>query len=932
MPANPSQCKWPNKDGLRIGHLNICSAINKTNEIASTLNNYGTPFHVFGFSEARITDKITDSEISIPGYTVERRHPSHIKETGLIVYISDSITFKRLGHLEQYSVESIWLEISIKKSAPIIVGFIYRNPDVRVSWADNFSSMIDAVVLESKEYILLGDFNIDLLKPNKAWIDRTQLNNLEQLINTPTRVRANSKTLIDHIYVTNRKHIIEVCVPVYGCSDHYPVCLTWCKKGTKIPKPGHKTISYRSFAKFNETDFLSDLLNSSLSNVYNYSDPEEAMSFWYETFIKLYDKHAPIHTKRVKHYRKPEWLDKELQREIILRDELKKRGTEQEFKDQRNAVTALKRRKMKEFFSSLLSDKNNAKQVWTAINQLTNKTKTSSTIKDISPDMLNTHFITTADRVITNDRLSENSLLELTIFCESKHINTNLAIPPLTTAEVYNALKCLKQTNARGLDGLDGKILKLAAPVITETLTYVYNLCIDKSCFPTLLKQSKITPLYKSGDTTDPSNYRPISILSVLSKPLEKHINKHILAHLNRYDLLHASQSGFRAHHSCHTALTTMVEQWLNNINENKFCGALFVDFAKAFDVISHDLLLRKLALYGISLQAIQLLGSFLGERQQRVCINEEQSSPQTVKFGVPQGSVLGPLLFSIYINDLPLHITNPCELFADDTTIHSCDKNIEPLAPSLQKSADQLKNWSEINHMALNPHKTKSMLITTRQKRQNLNSEFPKLHVCNQTIDEVQDHKVLGITIDNNLSWSQHILAVSKNIAKKTYQLCRIKHFLNSHARKLFYTAHIQSSIDYSSTLWDSASGNAMKPLISIQKRAIKATLLKSKISHVDYKQLGVLPLAERLKFNKGVFIHKIMTANVPKPLVDLFSRNNARCTSKLNIPLPRIDLYKTSLRYSGSILWNTLPCDIRQRHANTDVFKEHLKKYLQS
>lgn len=930
MSANTSQCKWPTKDGIRIGHLNICHAINKTNEIASILHNFGTPFHIFGFTESRLSDNISDLEIAVPGYTAVCRHPKYIKETGLIVYISDTIKFKRLHHLEQDNVESVWLEIGIKKSSPIILGFIYRNPDERISWTENFTSMIDAVILESKDIFLLGDINIDLMKPNKSWNDRIQLCNLEQLVNTPTRVTANSETLIDHIYVSNKKHILEVCVPVYGCSDHYPICLTWHKKGAKIPKPGHKTITYRSFAKFNEETFISDLLNSSLSNVYSYTDPEEAMSFWLDTLINVYDKHAPFHTKRVKHYNKPEWLDKELQDAITLRDELKKRGKHDEFKRQRNAVVALKRNKIKLYFSALLANKTNAKTVWKAINQLTNKTKANSSIKDISPDTLNTHFATTADRVIHNDKSSENELQELRKFCDSKQINTDLEIPLMTTAEVYNALTQLKQTNTRGLDGLDGKILKMAAPVITETLTYVYNLCLEKAYIPTPLKHAKVIPLFKSGDVTDPSNYRPISIMSVISKPLEKHINKHILQHLNTYDLIHVSQSGFRANHSCHTALTTLIEQWLNNINKNKLCGALFVDFAKAFDVINHDLLLKKLAIYGLSPKSVQLLGSFLGERSQRVCINTEESSPVDVRFGVPQGSVLGPLLFSIYVNDLPLHITNACELFADDTTLHSSDDNIDSLASSLQESANELKVWTEMNHMALNPVKTKAMLITTRQKRQNLITEFPKLQVCNQTIEEVKDHKVLGVTIDNNLSWSQHVLNLSKNIAKKTYQLSRIKHYLNPHARKLFYTAHIQSSIDYASTLWDSASGNAMRPLTSIQRRAIKATLLKTKISCTDYKQLGVLPLAHRLKFNKGVLIHKILSGNAPKPLIDLFSKNSSRSSKKLNIPIPRIDLFKTSLKYSGSILWNTLPCNIQQHTFRLNMFKDRLLKHL--
>lgn len=474
-----------------------------------------------------------------------------------------------------------------------------------------------------------------------------------------------------------------------------------------------------------------------------------------------------------------------------------------------------------------------------------------------------------------NDKSSLNTLHELTKFGLSKKIRQKSNIPFLTTDVVYNYLIHLKQSNCRGTDGIDGKILKLSASIITETLTYIYNLCIDKSCFPTMFKLAKVVPIFKSGDATDPSNYRPLSILPVLSKPLEKHINHYLLDHFNENTLINPHQSGFRAKHSCHTALTSMTEEWLNNINENKFTGALFIDFSKAFDVIDHKLLLHKLELYGLSNNDLKLLDSFLKDREQTVCLNGNYSKFETITSGVPQGSVLGPLLFSLYINDLPLHVSIPCKLFADDSSLHSSSINLTHLASSLQKGANELQDWTELNHMALNPNKTTCMLITNRQKRQNLTSKLPQIFICNEAVTEVQNHKILGVIFDNNLSWKTHIHFISKTISRKTFQLSRIKHFLNLESRKIFYSAHIQSIIDYSSTLWDSASGNAMKPLISVQKRAIKTILLKSNISSEDYKKIHILPFLNRLKFNKNVFMHKILSGNAPEYLSSLFTTN---------------------------------------------------------
>ena len=931
MSKQKTHDKWPTVDGLRIGHLNIHYAINKIPEIASILNNSDTPFHIFGLTETHLGDNVSTDEISIPGYRVERRSVKKSLETGIAVYISQTIKAERLPHLEDYNVESIWLKIYLKNHAPFILGFLYRNPKERSCWVDNFSLMVDAVLLQSQEYILLGDFNIDLLKPNPHWKTATELCNLTQLVETPTRVTNNTTTLIDHIYTTHSKHIAEVCVPTFGCSDHYPVCVTWKKRNVKIPKTGHKVISFRSLKNFDKDIFLNDLKNSHLQTVYNLTDPDEALDFWLKTFMDIYNKHAPRLTKRVKHYRKPGWLDKEIDSAIKVRDDLKKSGQEDAYKQQRNFVTKLKRSKIKAHINKLVESGANTRSIWKAINQLTNKSNASTPNTDISPDVFNTHFTTIASKVIKEDKSNTNTLEKLQEFCSSKKINSELNIPLMTVVDVYNSLLKLKQTNTAGFDELDGKILKMAAPIITETLTYIYNLCISKSYYPTMFKRAKVIPLYKSGDVTDPSNYRPISILSNLSKPMEKHMNKHLQTHLAKYNLLHDSQSGFRPLHSCHTALVTMLDKWLTHINEDNLCGVLFVDFAKAFDCIEHSLLLRKLKHYHIQSSTLQLLTSFVTDRQQSVCVGKVTSSSAEIRNGVPQGSVLGPLLFSIYINDLPLHISNSdCGMFADDTTLHTSNKKLKPLATSLQNTANELQAWSDLNHMALHPQKTEVMIVTSRQKRQNISLSLPPIQLGNQTLTEVDSHKTLGVIIDNNLSWTKHIHYLSKHISKKTYQLSRIKHFLNVSGRKSYFAAHIQSAIDYASTLWDSASGNAMKPLRSIHRRAIKAVLKKPKLSNEDYKLHDILPLTDRLKHNKIMLMHKIVSEAAPNTLKSSFSLNTSRNKCIFHVPIPRVDLFKSSLKYSGSLLWNKLPQNLRLGRLNSIAFKKHTKHFL--
>ena len=219
---------------------------------------------------------------------------------------------------------------------------------------------------------------------------------------------------------------------------------------------------------------------------------------------------------------------------------------------------------------------------------------------------------------------------------------------------------------------------------------------------------------------------------------------------------------------------------------------------------------------------------------------------------------------------------------------------------------------------------------MTTRQKRQTMTMKLPPIYIHSKVVEEVSSHKILGITLDNNLSWCNHVDDLCKKVSVKVFQLSKIKHFLNMHARKLFFQAHIQSTIDYASTLWDSTSANTLKPLVSLHKRALKLIILKtSTLNASDYKTLDILPLKNRLKYNKGLLMYKIMSGNAPPNLTSSFSISSySHYANKINLPIPRIDLFKSSLKYSGTILWNTLPESLKTSGHIT--FKTRLHTHL--
>ena len=340
--------------------------------------------------------------------------------------------------------------------------------------------------------------------------------------------------------------------------------------------------------------------------------------------------------------------------------------------------------------------------------------------------------------------------------------------------------------------------------------------------------------------------------------------------------------------------------------------------------------------LYVQNPDVISFFKSYLGNRKQQVLINGTYSSFGSIKHGVPQGSVLGPLLFCIFINDLPLCISNETvtlEMFADDTTVHSSDTDITIVNQGLQKSLHEISNWCASNCMIINPIKTKSMVITTRQKHQRAPLSL-NLFINNKTIEQVTEHKILGIKVDSQFKWLPHIESVCKKISRNLFLLSTLRYYTDVNSRLLFYNAHIRSHIDYISTAWDGASHVHLKKLNSLHRRAVKLILPEPLLS-TDQKlnTLGLLPLETHLKFNKLVLMFKVWNTNLPKLICDLFTKpNSPYSTSRKDFytPLPRIDTYKSSLSFSGTSVWNSLPPSLKSLPTLTS-FKNNLLKYLQ-
>ena len=933
------------KNALSIGHLNINSLRNKVADLSVFLSNI-CHCHMFGITESRLNCKIGDESLIIPDYTLTRKDALLPGHTGLAVYVHNAIkhAIVRRTDLESDIIENIWFELKASKFS-LLIGFMYRNPNSDPEWHNDFIAMMDEVerTEHGKDIIFLGDFNVNVLINNPAWDSTTALFNLSQIIKSPTRVTNTTETLIDHIYINNPDRVLNSTVHQTSMSDHFTVqCELACTILKAHAKP-HSIITYRSFKHFDSMCFLKELGDCSFNEIYCTDNPDEAFTSFTQLFSAIINRHAPIKKKRVKNASVPPWLDSTIKQAISLRDKFKKNKQYDAFKQQRKHVKFLVRQAKKKFYDSIVkSNTNNVSSIWKAINLLNNKSfcKDSSIPKNLSPNDFNDHFLSIAEKVIANNNQHAKPTCsdELKTFCSSKlKIQDTFDIPCMAIHEVGKYITCVGQKSTEGHDGISNKILLLSLPYIVHHLTYLYNLCIKNNLFPKAFKTAKIIPLAKVRNPSDLNDYRPISILSALSKPIEKHIHKHLLQYLDSHNLLHPLQSGFRPKHSCQTALTHFIDQVLHSINNKCIIGVVFLDLKKAFDLVNHNILLEKLRQYQLSPSTIQFFKSYLANRKQSVLASSSFSYEGTITIGIPQGSVLGPLLFNIFINDLSLSISSPgvmCDQFADDCSLVTADANLDNIENRLQTSLSEVANWCSTNHMVLNPEKTKSMVLTTRQKHQ-LGRLKLDLVIDNHTLQQVTEHRHLGVIIDEQLSWEKQLTALTKSVARNVYLLSRLSHVTSSEACFLFFHAHIMSLINYASNLWDNCSNTYLRKLNSCHKRAIKV-LRKVSDSFTDKSMLSkVLPLKTHLIYNKCILMHKIVHGKCPAYLNDTIvsSKRGAFDSRHMTLikPQPRIELFKGSLVFSGTTCWNKLPKDLKQP-LSTPTFKRKLLVYLHS
>ena len=498
------------------------------------------------------------------------------------------------------------------------------------------------------------------------------------------------------------------------------------------------------------------------------------------------------------------------------------------------------------------------------------------------------------------------------------------AFQPVIVSNVYHLLHGLSSNKATGVDKISSKIIKIAAPAISDSLTYIFNQAITLSLFPHEWKTARVIPLYKNGQRNLPGNYRPISVLPVISKIMERILYDQLYNYLTKFELLSDSQFGFRKFHSTATALLDCTNDWYMNLDRKMFNLVVLIDLKKAFDTVDHQILLKKLELYGIKGQALSFLESYLSNRNQKCQIQGSVSSEKLIKCGVPQGSILGPLFFLLYINDLPqcLDKTKP-RLFADDTNLIVSGDSITDLETAVNSDLEKLRKWLIANKLSLNVAKTEFMLIGSKQMIKNISNLQLNVKIENESIKQVYESKTLGVTIDQHLSWKTNTENICKKITSGISALRRLKEFADKQTLLSVYNAIVRPYFDYCCEVWDVFGETQSKRLQKLQNRAARIILnMSNDIDHsVALQALGWKPLKTERKKSKAKIMYKLLNKMGPKSLSNLFTYKGEvtnyklrNISSSLCLPQPRTNNMKKSFVYDGAHLWNSIPKEIRE------------------
>ena len=782
-----------NVNRVIIGTLNINSLPSKFEQLKLIIGNF---LDVLVIQETKLDPSFPSGQFVINGYKRPYRLDRNRNGGGVIIYVREDIPSKVLDkHNFSENIEGLFVEVNLRKMKLLFFGTYHSTHPVYgltdIKYFEQLGLALD-VYSNYDKFLLAGDFNVE---EDKDCLQEFLFHyNAKNLVKEKTCFKSIENPSCIDLFITNSYQNFQSTTTVAtGLSDFHKMVITVLKN--TFPKAKPKVIQYRDYKKFDVQNFRKDLKNG-LQNklVDNYATFEEI-------FLEILDNHAPLKKKILRANDKP-YMTKTLRKAIMRRSALQNRfyrdglqETEKAFKKQRNYTKRLLKKEKKRYFSNLnMNNYTDNKKFWNTVKPLFSNYGGPQKITLIEDENIitsdeelaktfNHYFVESVrslgiheNKALLNPTENLTDPVDIAITKFENHpsiidikehvsIKTKFSFSYVEASDIITEIRNLDTKKAGTFSNISARQLKQVEEIIVGPLVEIWNKEIKGNRkFPSKLKYADLTPIFKKLECVLKENYRPVSILPVVSKIFERIMQKQMKTYIETH--LSPFLCGYRKGYNTQYALISMIEKWKKHLDNSGIVGALFMDLSKAFDTLNHELLIAKLEAYGFDKEALAILLSYLSERWQRTKVNTSFSTWSDILSGVPQGSILGPLLFNIYINDLFYQIINThvCN-FADDTTLSAFSTKLEDLLHNLEYDVQSAITWFDSNYMKLNRDKCHFLVS-------NNVTEHLWVKVGDELIWESREEKLLGLTLDKSLNFNSHLTTLCKKVGQKVTAL----------------------------------------------------------------------------------------------------------------------------------------------------------------
>ena len=960
-------------------HINIASLSLHLDDLKTLLRLLDHPFDVIAVSETKIKEGIDPIiNIFIEGYHFFQT-PTKTDFGGVGLFVKNNHEIKPRDDLSfsvQTIYESIFIELESKSNKNLVIGCIYRHHTPINNFTANFSEKILQTVCKEKNKVcaMLGDFNIDLLKVDKHdhtcdFYDIFTAFGFRPLVLQPTRVqttnRGTSATLIDNIFVNDLDHTSNGGNITASISDHFVQFCNIADFFTPSKTSKNSLRFGRNFRNFKNNEFQEDLLKIDWDAYFRDKNTDNCTYFLVKNIERLLDEMAPfkrLSNREIGLKQRP-WITQDILKIMKERDDFHKLYVKEKKLDRKNVIFRIYKSKINivvksirqsrdKYYSDFFEqNKNNSKKTWEGIRDVINISKKTHTVpKNIfyknkihtdSENMsncFNDFFVNIGNSV---EAKIPKINTPFTDFLKNKN-DVTFFIKPVDDDEVKSMISKLSTSKACGPNSIPTHILKTNLDFLVSPLKHIINLSFSEGRFPELLKLAEVCPIFKKKDKNKCENYRPISLLSNLSKLFERAMHIRIYEFFEAHNIFSDLQFGFRKKHSTNHALLSIFENIKEKLDNKTFSCGVFIDLEKAFDTVNHDILVKKLEFYGIRGICNQWFSSYLSNRQQRVKLDGKKSSFLNITCGVPQGSILGPLLFLTYINDMKNSVKHSIlHHFADDTNLLCSDTDEKKLKKKMNEDLSLIYTWLCANRLSLNVDKTEFIVFIPPRKK-TINRFTLKLNRI--TLYESTKIKYLGLILDKTLSWKHHIFELRKKLSRAVGILYKMR-TLNSPKNVLLSLYHslFHSHMSYGICVYGLAESQYISKITLIQKRAIRIISKAPFNAHTEplFKTLGVLNFPKTLELQFSMLMWQHDHGELPHCFNSYFKKvntihtHNTRAASLQKISentLVNTDLHgKKMFHFIGPRVFNKIVVLEFYKRCNSKVgFKTKMKKYL--